>query len=405
MRRGIVVAFTVITLLLMALAKYTFQGIHALNELYTPASDAISNGYLLWVAICPVLLLLGFIKFDRRRINRFQSSVATLFLAEMVALILGAIVLFAGTILQSLGHALGAFESGGINIYVACMMAGVIIYIFGAFIYGMIKGKYRYRIHRHRLEFEALPEAFDGFTILQISDVHAGSFDHFPSVEKGIHLINDQQPDLFVFTGDLVNNMASEFEPWIELFSRISAPFGKYSILGNHDYGDYISWNNPSDKIENLETLKHYHKLTGFRLLLDEGVSIEKDGEKIYLLGVENWGIGFGKRGNLSKALDHAHPQGFKILLSHDPSHWDAEVKQHSTHIHLTLSGHTHGMQFGIDRKWLRWSPVKYRYRKWAGMYAENERFLHVNRGFGFLGLSARVGIWPEITLIELKRK
>jgi len=272
------------------------------------------------------------------------------------------------------------------------------------FLYGMLKGKYAYRIIKHTLTFKDLPKAFDEFTITQISDVHAGSFTNARAVQKGIDMINDQKSDIFVFTGDLVNNKAEEIKPWISQFSQIKAKYGQFSILGNHDYGDYVKWENDLIKKGNLQQLKKYHAELGFRLLLDEHVELNKDGEKIILAGIENWGLGFGERGDLQKALQGTTAEEFKILLSHDPSHWDAQVKNNPSKIHLTLAGHTHGMQFGIEAFGIKWSPVKLRYKHWAGIKEENGRFLNVNRGFGFIGFSGRVGIWPEITVIELKK-
>ncbi len=205
-----------------------------------------------------------------------------------------------------------------------------------------------------------------------------------------------------MFTGDLVNNQASEIEPWIPVFKQIKAKSGKFSVLGNHDYGDYKQWDSIEQKGNNLISLKENHKKLGFRLLLDEHIQIEKNGQSIALVGIENWGLGFGQRGDLNKALKGLDPDIIKILLSHDPSHWDAEVKNHPQNIHLTLSGHTHGMQFGIELFGFKWSPVKYRYPNWAGLARYQHRYLYVNRGFGFLGFAGRVGIWPEITVIEL---
>lgn len=272
------------------------------------------------------------------------------------------------------------------------------------FIYGMSLGKYAYRVIKHTLTFPDLPAAFDGFTITQISDVHAGSFNNAKAVQKGIDLINAQQSDLFVFTGDLVNNKATEIVPWIPYFSQIKAAFGKFSILGNHDYGDYVKWDTDTNKRANLQDLKNHHGELGFRLLLDEHVILNKDGQSIVLAGVENWGLGFGERGDLQKALRNTDPAAFKILLSHDPTHWESQVKQNPAPIQLTLSGHTHGMQFGIELFGIKWSPVKYRYAHWAGIKEENGRYININRGFGFIGFSGRVGIWPEVTVITLKK-
>lgn len=272
------------------------------------------------------------------------------------------------------------------------------------FLYGIIKGKYAYRVIKHTLFFDELPEQFDGFRLTQISDVHAGSFKNAKAVQRGIDLIKAQNSDLFVFTGDLVNNKAEEIVPWMGHFSQVKAPYGQFSILGNHDYGDYIKWENETEKQTNLQSLKRHHAEMGYRLLLDEHVRIEKNGQHIILAGVENWGIGFGERGDLKKALQNVNPDDFKVLLSHDPTHWESEVKNWPSKIQLTLSGHTHGMQFGIEAFGIKWSPVKYRYAHWAGVTSANGRYLNINRGFGFLGFSGRVGIWPEITVIELKK-
>lgn len=286
-------------------------------------------------------------------------------------------------------------------IYLGMLLSLLIIL---AFIYGIFKGKYAYKVIKHTLHFDDLPQVFDGFKVVQISDVHAGSLKNTKAVQKGINLINRQQADLFVFTGDLVNNKAEEIKPYLNHFSQIKAPFGQFAVLGNHDYGDYTAWSNNAAKRENLEQLKKYHAQIGFRLLLDEHVAIKKDDQKITLAGVENWGLGFGERGDLEKALNGTTKDDFKILLSHDPTHWEAQVKKHASKIQLTLAGHTHGMQFGIEAFGLKWSPAQFRYKHWAGVKKENNRFLNVNRGFGFIGFSGRVGIWPEITVIELRK-
>ncbi len=284
----------------------------------------------------------------------------------------------------------------------AALLLGFLLVL--AFLYGILKGKYAYRLIKHQLFFKDLPPAFDGFRIVQISDIHAGSLNNSNAIQKGIDLITKQNADLFVFTGDLVNNKAEEIVPFMEHFSQIKAPYGQFSILGNHDYGDYIAWPNEASKLANLEQLKKYHAQIGFRLLLDEYICLQKDQQRLYLLGVENWGLGFGQRGNLNRALADLAPNDFKILLSHDPTHWEAEVKNHPSNIALTLSGHTHGMQFGIELFGWKWSPVQFRYKHWAGIKEENGRIININRGFGFLGFSGRVGIWPEVSLIELRR-
>ncbi|MDM9630402.1 metallophosphoesterase [Robiginitalea aurantiaca] len=277
---------------------------------------------------------------------------------------------------------------------------------FGALLYGMYRGKYRFRVLNYDLEFKDLPEEFHNYTITQISDVHSGSFDNRKKIEYGVSLINKQKSDVILFTGDLVNNKTSEMEPWADLFATLEAPDGKYSVLGNHDYGDYIPWDTEEAKAQNLEDLKALQRQMGFDLLLNENRYLKKGGGKIALIGVENWGRGgFKKAGDLKKASEGIAPADFKILLSHDPSHWEDKVIHDDLHYHLTLSGHTHGMQFGIEIPgWVKWSPVKWRYKYWAGIYEELGQFINVNRGFGFLGYPGRVGIWPEITVIRLRK-
>ncbi|MBJ6369083.1 metallophosphoesterase [Snuella sedimenti] len=273
-------------------------------------------------------------------------------------------------------------------------------------IYGMYRGKYNYKVLKYTLSFEDLPEAFDGYKITQISDIHSGSFDNIDKVNYGVDLINLQQSDVILFTGDIVNNSADELKPYVETFSKLKAKDGLFSVLGNHDYGDYISWASKEAKAQNLKDLKDYQKQIGFDLLLNDSRYIEKNGERIALVGVENWGAGgFKKAGDLKKASQHIAKEDFKILMSHDPSHWEREVIHDDYHYHLTFSGHTHGMQFGIEIPgWFKWSPVKWRYKYWAGIYKEMGQYINVNRGFGYLAFPGRVGIWPEITVIELKK-
>ncbi|QEC73530.1 metallophosphoesterase [Arachidicoccus ginsenosidivorans] len=278
--------------------------------------------------------------------------------------------------------------------------------LFLILLYGITRGRHHYKVHKVILYFSDLPKAFDGFRITQLSDIHAGSFIDKKGVQKGIDLVNAQKSDLILFTGDLVNNQATEMDPWIPVFSQLKAPYGKYSILGNHDYGDYMRWENEELKLANLNRLKEIHCEIGFQLLLNESRRITKQGDSIELIGVENWGKGgFHKYGDLDKAIASVPNNAFKILMSHDPSHWEAIILDHPQPIHLTLSGHTHGMQFGFEVFGIKWSPIKYMYKQWAGLYVRNNQYLYVNRGFGFLGLKGRVGIWPEITVITLKCK
>ncbi|QEC53081.1 metallophosphoesterase [Anseongella ginsenosidimutans] len=275
---------------------------------------------------------------------------------------------------------------------------------FGYVLFGITRGAYHYKVYRNTLYFEELPDAFDGFTITQLSDMHCGSFNDADAVKRGIDLANAQNSDLLVLTGDLVNNEAAELNPWKGIFSSLKAPFGVYSVLGNHDYGDYMDWSSEAAKEANLNELKKIQSEMGFRLLVDEHVKLEKDGQHINLAGVQNWGRRFRQYGDLDKAMEQVNEGTFSILLSHDPSHWEARVLSHAKPVYLTLAGHTHGMQFGIDIPWLKWSPAKYIYKQWAGIYQKGSRYINVNRGFGFLGFSGRVGIWPEISVITLKK-
>ncbi|GAB3421548.1 metallophosphoesterase [Niabella aquatica] len=275
--------------------------------------------------------------------------------------------------------------------------------LFASFIYGL-NNKYNYQVKNIKIPFANLPASFKGLKIVQISDIHTGSFTNFNAVNRGIDLILAQKPDLILFTGDLVNNKSEEVGEYQKAFSRLTAPMGVYSILGNHDYGDYAQWPDDAAKTANLDRLKKIHTDMGWRLLLDEHLALQRGADIIGLIGVQNIsGKGrFHSYGNMSRAMQGAENYPFKILMSHDPSHWDTEVSTKYTHIDLTLSGHTHGMQFGVEIPGLKWSPVQYVYKHWAGLYQQADQKLYVNRGFGFIGYPGRVGILPEITVIEL---
>lgn len=274
--------------------------------------------------------------------------------------------------------------------------------IFLGILYGIQFGRWNWKVHEVHLSFPHLPDSMDGLRFVQISDVHVGSFLHrYHKVQNAIDLINAQNADYVFFTGDLVNNKADEMHGWEPLFSSIQAKKGKFSILGNHDYGDYVHWREQNEKQENLNRLIQLHEAIGFRPLLNDAFELS---EGAWLLGVENWGKApFRQSGKLTETLSKVPADAFKILLSHDPSHFDAQVVGH-TNIDLTLSGHTHGMQFGIERFGIKFSPVSFKYRKWAGLYEVGKQYLYVNRGFGFLGFPGRVGIYPEITLFTLKK-
>jgi predicted MPP superfamily phosphohydrolase len=403
---------------MLLLDLYCFQVVRTLSQ---PAGSRTRTVLFLlyWgLSVTAVLLILLLPYLRSERISPlFRSTlfsvVAGLFFAKLV----GALFFLTDDLrrgLQWLGmKAIPAYREGSgepIPRSLFLSWAGTLVGggLFGTLIYGL-SNKYRFQVRRVRLHYPDLPRGFSGLRIVQLSDIHAGSFTDPDGVCRGIRAVLDERPDLVVFTGDLVNNLASEMEPYRSLFAEIRAPLGVYSILGNHDYGDYVAWDSPREKQENLERLKQVHRELGWRLLLNEHVVLERGGDRIAILGVENWSskARFPKYGDLSKAYDGSGPFPFKILLSHDPSHWKGEVLPQYPDIALVLSGHTHGMQFGVEIPGLKWSPVQYVYREWAGLYEDTSRpgavqRLYVNRGFGFLGYPGRVGILPEITVIEL---
>ena len=275
--------------------------------------------------------------------------------------------------------------------------------LFGTLIYGF-SNKYNYTIRRQHFHFDNLPASFKGLKIIHISDIHSGSFMDKQAVQKGIDKILNEKPDLILFTGDLVNDRATEMIEYMDVFNRLRAPMGVYSTLGNHDYGDYARWSSREEKVANLERLKAVHGELGWRLLMNENVIVNKNNEQIAVIGIENWSAkgNFPKYGKMSEAYSGTEKIPFKILMSHDPSHWDAEVRVKYTDVDLMLAGHTHGMQFGVELPGFKWSPVQYMYKQWAGLYEEGKQKLYINRGFGFIGYPGRVGILPEITVITL---
>jgi predicted MPP superfamily phosphohydrolase len=291
------------------------------------------------------------------------------------------------------------------------LKAGVLVASipFASVAYGILKGRYDYKVRRIKVPIQNLPKDLEGFTITQISDIHSGSLDDRDAVLKGIELANAQKSDVICFTGDLVNNKAVEVEPLLDVFSRLSAPLGVYSVLGNHDYGDYVRDWKPGEKSKNFQHLLNLQKQMGWQLLKNEHVLLTKGTSRLAIIGIENWGAkgGFARYGKMQDAVEglmEASPS-VKVLLSHDPSHWDAEVRTKYSDIDLTLSGHTHGFQFGVEIPGFHWSPVQYVYKQWAGLYSQGLQHLYVNRGFGFIGFPGRVGILPEISVLELVSK
>lgn len=401
---------------LLLIDLYVFQGIKTLTATFDSHLNRTLVHGLFWGVNLGFMALIafGFLTFDRvKGMKTYQIWAFNGLILILVPTLIFAFVLLGQDVLRLLGAGINLFL-GSSNTEGPLMperrafitQLGLVLAAmpFLGIVYGILKGKYDYTVHRHTLFFKDLPDAFDGLTITQLSDIHAGSFDNTEAVKRGVALANAQKSDLLFFTGDLVNNEAAELDPYMDIFGALKAPLGKFSILGNHDYGDYKYWPSAEAKSANLRQLKTHHKTLGFKLMLDENLEIERNGQKITLIGVENWGHGFAQYGDLSRAMAGVAKDSFKILLSHDPTHWEKQVKTLGNLIHLTLSGHTHGAQMGVEIMGFKWSPIKYRYPKWAGLYEENGRYLHINRGFGFLGFSGRVGILPEISVLTLRK-
>ena len=403
-------------LVMLLIDWYVFQSVKLVSQQASTKVKILIYGLYWSVTICAVAVFLfgSMMNFDS-----WSKSLRIYFFATLIGLFIGKFVaatIFLVDDLRRLLHWGGGklyyqfiqnenFSSSTItrSTFMSWLGLGIGSGLFGTLLWGF-GNKYKYQLQKQSLAFNELPEAFRGLKIMHISDIHSGSFTDKKSVEKGVDKILAANADIILFTGDLVNDRADEMHDYQEMFSRLKAPMGIYSTLGNHDYGDYHSWPSPEAKRANLERLKQIHHEMGWRLLMNEHVVLEKDGQQMALIGVENWSAkaNFPRYGKLPQAYKGAENYPFKILMSHDPSHWDAEVRKDFKDIQLMLSGHTHGMQFGLEIPGFKWSPVQYVYKQWAGLYEDGPQKLYINRGFGFLGYPGRVGILPEITLIEL---
>ena len=397
----------IVLVLIVSVEIYTFQAFKTISK-----SKLIRFSYIAISVAVYAYFLITILTYDRSKgqTPEFQMAMGILLSFSIPKLVI-VFVLFGEDMYRWVLKLFSAISSSetqslvGRRKFVSQIALGLAAIPFASFIYGIIQGKYNYKVIKYQLSFDDLPEAFDGYTITQISDIHSGSFTNKEKIQYGVDLINEQKSDLMLFTGDIVNNKADEMDNWIDVFNQLEAKEGKFAILGNHDYGDYMDWNSPQDKIDNFQKVKEIHKKIGFDLLLDEHRYLEKDGQKIALVGVENWGKGFNQAGDLQRASSKIKKEDFKILMSHDPSHWQEKVKMDDFNYHLTLSGHTHGLQMGIEIPgFLKWSPSQFVYKQWAGLYQEFGRYINVNRGFGYHAFPGRVGIWPEITVIELKK-
>ena len=400
----------IVIVLLLFIEFYAFQAFRSVAK-----SKWVLYAYQLVSLLLLVFIIYSFTKFDRS-VGQTKQTLFTmgLLLLVYVPKILLTIILFGEDLYRLVRGGINYFYSGAADTtifparrkFVSQIGLGLAAVPFLSLIYGMTIGKYNFKVFKQTIYFPDLPDAFDGFKITQISDIHSGSFDNPEKINYAIDLINEQNGDILLFTGDIVNTHATEMHPWIDTFNRIQPhEFGKYSILGNHDYGEYIDWDSIKAKEENFAAIKDLHRQIGFKLMLNEHTFIEKDNDRFALVGVENWGKNFKQAGDLHKASLGLKKEEFKILMSHDPSHWEYEVKKHDKNFHLTLAGHTHGMQFGIEIPGVfKWSFAQYIYKQWAGLYEEFNRYVYVNRGFGFHAYPGRVGIMPEITVIELKK-
>jgi uncharacterized protein len=400
---------------------YTFRGITALiNSFENRYRIFINIGFWSVTAFTFVFLLWFYVSMNRfsyQEVYKYVTFFMGFFILFYVPKLFFIVFQFIQDLIYLLARVAGAiFPKNTFISHNALLISrsdfmlqlGVIIASipFLSIIWGIWKGKYNYRVKEINLSFPNLPESHNGLTFIQISDLHLGSFTgNSHKLEPAIEMINKLDPDYIFFTGDLVNNISVEAEEFLPLLQKLKAKYGKYSILGNHDYGEYYSWPSEKAREENMVKLISCHKEAGFILLKNESVLLEKNGETIGLIGVENWGLPpFPQYGNLNKAYSPVKDSAFKILMSHDPSHWDAEVRQF-TDIDITLSGHTHGMQFAFNIPGWRWSPVKFRYPRWAGLYQENKQVLYVNIGLGFIGFPGRVGTPPEISMFTLNRR
>ena len=403
--------FLIFCAILLFVEFYAFQAVKSLTK-----TRWILISYQAISLLLYFFILYSISKFDRS-VGQTKQSLFTAGLLLLVYLpkIILMLVMFGEDIIRTLigiahyffpSKTIGASTIPSRRKFVSQIGLGLAAVPFFSLIYGMTIGKYNYKVIKQRIFFPDLPDEFDGFTITQISDVHSGSFDNPEKINYAIDLVNEQNSDMILFTGDIVNTHATEMHPWIDTFNRIKPhKYGKYSVLGNHDYGEYVEWKSPKDKAENFQAIKNLYGQIGFNLLLNEHTFIKKGEDQIALVGVENWGVHFKKAGDLNKAAGELRKDDFKILMSHDPSHWEYEIKNHPKHFQLTLAGHTHGMQFGIEIPGVfKWSLAQYMYKQWAGLYENLGRYVYVNRGFGFHAYPGRVGIMPEITVIELKK-
>ncbi len=405
----------IIAVVMLLLDFYVYQALKTVTQNSTDkARLLIPIGY--WVVSgVTLLLLMSFPYIQALQTSKiFRNYIFAILLGLFFAKLIASIffltddvrrgsVFMLGKVLPSTGaQFMGEGNAIPRSMFLSWLGLGIGGSLFGTLLYGF-SNKYNYQVKRVKLAYQNLPAAFKGMKLVHISDIHSGSFQNKAAVNHGVDMILKENADLILFTGDLVNDRATEMYDYMDVFGRLKAPMGVFSTLGNHDYGDYVAWPTQEEKKQNLADLKKVHQDLGWKLLMNEHVVFNRADEQIALLGIENWGAKgrFPKYGKMAEAYPGTENIPFKILMSHDPSHWDAEVKTKYADIDLMLAGHTHGMQFGLENPYFKWSPVQWMYHQWAGLYEDGKQKLYVNRGYGFIGYPGRVGIMPEITVIE----
>lgn len=404
--------FFIILLLVLFIDFYVYQSVRTLTSSFQPIlRNTVNVGYwLLTATTVSVLLLyaLGVLHMDNKP---FMTYLRSLLFVSYIAKLPILIVLLAEDIYRGVQWVINLIspkvdfdQSRSKFVSSVGLILGALP--FGLLINGMVRNQYRFKLHKTSVKIKNLPKELEGLRIVQISDIHSGGFTFKEPIHEAIKIINDQKPDIVFFTGDLVNNRAEEMEPYIDIFSGIQSKYGVFSTLGNHDYGDYVQWDSPEEKVRNLNYLKQIHQKLNWNLLCNEHRVLDINGKKLSVIGVENFSATprFPRLGDMKKAQEGMPETDVKLLLSHDPSHWDYEVNKNYKDVAVTFSGHTHGFQFGIEIPgFVKWSPSQYVYKEWAGLYQNGDQYLYVNRGLGCLGYPGRVGILPEITLMELK--
>lgn len=408
----------VLFILLGLIDYYLFQAVLSVSKNWSPLWKAVLR-YGFWIpTVISAVTLLWYNLSDPYKIDRdVWGWMRTFIIGVYFSKVFGVLFVFIDDLQRAFRWIVSLFYSGGQNadpspgepisrsefLTKTALIASAVP--FGAMTYGIISGAHDYRVRKVTVSLPNLPKSFDGMKIGQVSDIHSGSFWNKTAVKGGVEIMLKEKPDVIFFTGDLVNDRADEVKDYVPIFEKFKAPLGVYSVTGNHDYGDYTQWSSEEAKRRNFKDLVKAHKEMGFNILMNENRFIEQGGEKIAILGVENWGAGrFSKHGRIDLAHRGTEDAAVKLLLSHDPSHWDAQIRPSFPDIDLMFAGHTHGFQFGVEVGKIKWSPSQYVYKQWAGLYNEGKQYLYVNRGFGYLGYPGRIGMPPELTIIELKR-